>query len=158
MPDVEGGGLFGSAVRAAAEGLSAQKWLDALKAAGQGIRRQVALRLFREAKVIAREAGEEPTRPLDQRPTLDEMPPSPTRTKQAVLQTVRLVFRERITGNLRTVYHSTSSPEGVTRQQAVDNAIDAYAAYSEEYQSDLVGAVHTSAVRLTPVSLDWATE
>ena len=69
------------------------------------------------------------------------------------MQTVRLVYRERVTGNLRVVYHSTKSENGVTRQQAIDNAIAEYSQHSEEYQTDLIGAVHTSSIRLTPVAL-----
>jgi hypothetical protein len=156
MPDVEGGGLFGSAVRAAGEGLSASAWLRALQEAGTGIRRQTGLRLFAEARRVSAEAGEEPTRDLGQRPRLDEMPPVATRASEGVLQTVRLVYRERVTGNLRVVFHSTKSEAGITRQEAIDNAIDEYAAHSEEYQTTLVGAVHTSAVRLTPVQLEVA--
>lgn len=151
MPDVEGGGLFGSAVRAAKEGLSAGAWLRALQEAGAGIRRQVGLRLYAQAREVAAEAGEEPLRPLNEVPSLEQMPPSPTRNTEGVLQTVRLVYRERVTGNLRTVFHSTKSESGVTRQEAIDNAIDAYADHADEYQNDLVGAVHTSAIRLTPV-------
>jgi hypothetical protein len=153
MPDVEGGELFGSAIRAANEGLSAGAWLRSLQESGSGIRRQVGLRLYAEARRVAAEAGEEPTRPLNERPTLDQMPPVATRSTAAVLQTVRLVYREKVTGNLRVVFHSTESEQGVTRQEAIDNAIDAYSAHSEEYQTTLVGAVHTSAVRLTPVAL-----
>lgn len=153
MPDVEGGSLLGSAVRAAREGLSAAAWIRALQAAGQGIRRQVALRLYSEAKTVAAEAGAEPTRDLDLVPTLAEMAPSPTRNSSGVLQTVRLVYRERVTGNLRTVFHSTVTETGITRQEAINAAIDAYQAHSEEYQTELVGAVHTSAIRLVPVSL-----
>lgn len=153
MPDVEGGEFLGSAIRAAKEGMSANKWLAALRAAGTGVRRAVGLRLFGLAKGIAAEAGEEPTRDLDVVPSLAEMPPSPTRNSEGVLQTVRLVYRERVTGNLREVFHSTVSTSGITRQEAIDNAIDAYAAHSAEYQTDLVGAVHTSAIRLVPVSV-----
>ena len=153
MPDVEGGGLFGSAVRAANEGLSAGAWIRALQATGTGIRRQVALRLYSEAKNVVAETGAEPTRDLNQVPTLAEMPPVATRATEAVLQTVRLVYRERVTGNLKVVFHSTKSDQGVTRGQAVTNAVNAYAASAEEYQQELVGAVHTSAVRLVPVSI-----
>ena len=151
MPDVEGGGLFGSAVRAAREGLSAGAWLRALQAAGAGIRRQVGLRLFAEAKVTARESGLEPTRDITQVPALAEMPPIATRAEAGVLQTVRLVYRERVTGNLRVVFHTTKSENGVTRAEAVANAISAYQGHSEEYQTELVGAVHSSAVRMVPV-------
>jgi hypothetical protein len=150
MPDVEGGGLFGSAIRAAAEGLSANAWLRSLAEAGAGVRRAVGLQLYAQARAVAAEAGEEPTRPLDQIPTLGESPPTPTRNSEGLLQTVRLVYREKVTGNLRVVYHSTVSEAGITRQQAIDNAIDAYASHSEEYQTTLVGAAHTSSRRLTP--------
>lgn len=153
MPDVEGGGLFGSAVRAAAEGLSANAWLRALSDAGSGVRRAVGLQLYAEARRVAAEAGEEPSRPLDQIPTLGEMAPVATRASAGVLQTVRLVYREKVTGNLRVVYHSTKTEEGITRQEAIDNAIDEYEAHSEEYQTTLVGAVHTSSIQLVPVQL-----
>ena len=153
MPDVEGGELLGSAIRAAQEGKSAGAWLRALRAVGAGIRRAVGLELYKIARGIAAEAGQEPARDLDRVPSLAEMPPSPTRNSSGVIQTVRLVYREKITGNLREVYHNTKSENGVSRQEAIDNAIQAYAAHSEEYQNTLVGAVHTSAIRLVPVTL-----
>lgn len=156
MPDVEGGGLFGSAVRAAREGMSANAFLRALAESGTGIRRSVGLSMYAEARRIAAEAGEEPTRPLDQVPTLAETPPIATRATEGVLQTVRLVYREKVTGNLRVVFHSTVSAEGITRQEAIDAAIDAYEDHSEEYQTTLLAAFHTSAVRLTPVAVGAA--
>jgi hypothetical protein len=151
MPRVEGGELFGSAVRAATEGLSAGAWLQSLKDAGSGIRRQVGLRLYAEARTVAAEAGQEPTRDRFRAPELSEMGVTPTRSREGVLQTVRLVYRENVTGNLRTVFHSTLSDAGVTRNEAIQAAIEAYSAHSEEYQTKLVGAVHTSAVRMIPV-------
>lgn len=153
MPDVEGGDLFGSAIRAASEGLSAGAWLRDLQESGAGIRRQVGLRIYAEARAVAAEAGEEPSRPVDQVPELAHMPPVATRASEGVLQTVRLVYREKVTGNLRVVFHSTKSSEGVTREQAIQNAIDEYSEHSAEYQTTLVGAAHTSAVRLTPVPI-----
>lgn len=153
MPDVEGGGYLGSAVRAAAEGMSANAWLKVMAEAGTGIRRAVGLRLYAQAKNIAAESRQEPLRALNQIPRLSQMPPSPTRGTTGVLQTVRLVYREKVTGNLRTVFHNTLSDGGVTRQEAIDAAIAAYEPHSEEYQNELVGAIHTSAVRLVPVAL-----
>lgn len=153
MPDVEGGGLFGSAVRAAREGKSAGAWIRAIQEAGAGIRRQVALRLFAEAKVVAAETGQEPTRDLREIPTLAEMAPVATRGTEGVLQTVRLAYRERKTGKLKVVFHSTKSATGVSRQEAISNAIAAYAGAAEEYDQKLEGAVHSSAIRLVPVTV-----
>lgn len=153
MPDVEGGGFYALAVEAAQQGLTAAAWIRSLQAAGTGIRRQVALRIFAEAKVTAAETGEEPGRPLDQVPTLAESPPSPTRSREGVLQTVRLLYREKVTGQLRTVYWSTITDNGITRQDAINQAIDAYEPHAIEYRQTLLGAVHTSSRRLVPVQV-----
>jgi len=153
MPNVEGGGYFGSAVRAAGEGISASAWLRTLAEAGTGIRRQVGLRLYAEARRVVAEAGEEPSRALSAVPSLAEMAPIATRSSAGVLQTVQVSYREKVTGNIRTVYHTTKSEHGVTREQAITNAISAYAGHAEEYEQTLLGAVHSSAVRMVPVDL-----
>jgi hypothetical protein len=121
------------------------------------MRTQQFYRLWGEAQNVVTEAGQEPTRPLDQVPTMAESPPSPASMRATIgyLQTVRLIYTERETGHVRTVYHSTKSTFGVTRAQAIANAIDAYASHSEEYQTTLLAAAHTSSVRITPVE-DYA--
>lgn len=148
----QGGGLqFYFMLRGVQEGYSGQQVLNLLQEFGLGLRRQQFYRLWGVARTAVAEAGQEPTRPADQVPTLAESPPVPTRNKQGVLQTVRLVYSEAVTGNLRTVYHNVVSDSGVTRQQAVDTAIAAYQPHSEEYQTTLVAAFHSSSVRLTPM-------
>lgn len=140
-------------LRGVQEGYSGNQVLSLFREFGLGMRRQAFYRLWGEATTTVREAGLEPTRPLDQVPTLAETPPvaAGPRAEAGVLQTVRLTYRERETGNIRTVYHSTKSEEGITRQQAVNNAIEAYAGHSEEYQTSLIAAAHTSAIRITPL-------
>lgn len=140
-------------LRGVQEGWSGRKMLDTLKFFGLGLRTQVFYRLWGEARAVNAEAGQEATRPLNQVPTLAETPPVATNGPEGVLQTVRLIYRERVTGNIRVVYHSSKSPEGMTRQEAIDRAIAAYAGHSEEYQTDLVAAYHSSAIRLTPVQI-----
>jgi hypothetical protein len=149
----QGGLQFWLMLRAVAEGWSGSKTLDTLRFFGLGMRTQQFYRLWATARAVNAEAGLEPTRPLDQAPTLDEMPPVATNGPEGVLQTVRLIYRERVTGNMRTVYHSTKSDQAITRQEAIANAIDAYATHSEDYQTDLVAAVHTSAIQLVPVTV-----
>jgi hypothetical protein len=140
-------------MRAAREGYSAGAWLQSLREAGAGIRRQVGLRLYANAKRIVAEYGEEPFRELSEVPSVSETPPLPTKGATGILQHVRLQYRERVTNNVRDVYFNVKSDEGMTRQEAINAAIEAYAPHSERYQTVLLGAVHTGAVKLVPVNL-----
>jgi hypothetical protein len=142
-------------MRAVREGFSGSQTLGLFREFGLGMRTQDFYRLWGQAGTAVAEAGAEPTRPLDQVPTLAETAPigAAPSAEPGVLQTVRLVYRERVTRNLRTVYYSTKSAEGITRQEAINQAIDAYAAHSEEYETDLIAAAHTSAIRIVPTEL-----
>lgn len=142
-------------LRAIGEGYSASATLGLFREFGLGMRTQQFYRLWGQAQVTHREAGEEVTRDITTAPTAAETTPvaAGPRAQPGVIQTVRLVYKEAVTGNLRTVYHSTKSAEGVTRQQAINNAIDSYASHSEEYQTSLLAAAHTSAIRIVPTEL-----
>ena len=141
--------------RGVQEGLSGSRILSMFREFGLGMRTQDFYRLFGVATKTVAEAGAEPTRPLGQVPTLAETAPVPAQrsAEPGVIQTVRLVYKEAVTGNLRTVYHSTKSEHGITRQEAINRAIDAYATHSEEYQTTLVAAAHTSAIRIVPTEM-----
>jgi hypothetical protein len=142
------GGLVGSALRAISEGASANRWLAALREAGAGVRREVGLRVYGQAKTLAAEYESEPTRPLDQAPTFSEMRQWPTRASSGVLQTVQLFYRENMTGRIVQRFYNVRTDEGISRQEAIDAAIDANAEGAEEYEQVLVGAVHTGAAIL----------
>lgn len=148
-PDpVEPGGLIPSALRAVREGVSGNAWLKALAAAGSGVRRSVGLRIFGEARRLAAEYEQEPTRPLGQVPTFSEMGQWPTRATSGVLQTVQLFYRENVTGRIVARYFNVKTAEGMTRQAAIDAAIDANSDNADRYEQVLVGAVHTGAAIL----------
>jgi hypothetical protein len=153
MPGVEGGEFMGSAMRAAREGVSGNRWLRILRDSGTGIRRAVGLKLFAAARRIVAESGEEPFRDLTSVPEFNHMAPMATNGASGILQTVRLTYRERVTGNVREVFYSVKSDEGITRQSAINKAVAAYSSHSEEYETDLMGAVHTGATRLVPVRI-----
>lgn len=142
-------------LRAIGQDLSGAQTLRLFREFGLGMRTQDFYSLWGQAQVVYREAGEEATRPLDQVPTLAETPPiaAGPRAEPGVIQTVRLTYRENVTGKLRIVYHSTKSDEGVTRQEAMNNAVSAYAAHSAEYETSLVAAAHTSAIRIVPMDI-----
>lgn len=142
-------------MRALRQDLSGAATLRLFREFGLGMRTQEFYALWGQAQTVVREAGEEPTRPLDQVPTLAESPPiaAGPRANPGVIQTVRLVYRENVTGKLRVVYHSTKSDEGVTRQEAINNGISAYAAHSAEYETSLIAAAHTSSIRIVPMDI-----
>lgn len=142
------GALVPSALRAVREGMSANSWLAALREAGSGVRRSVGLAIFGQARTLAREYESEPSRPLDQPPSFGEMRQWPTRASEGVLQTVQLYYREDVTGRIVQRFYNVKSAEGMTRQEAIDAAIDANVDSAERYQQVLVGAVHTGAAIL----------
>ena len=142
-------------LRGVQEGMSGARVLSLFREFGIGMRTQSFYQLFGQASRVVAEAGAEPTRPLESVPGLSEIAPvaAGPRAEPGVIQTVRLIYREAVTGNLREVYHSTKSDQAVTRQEAINAAIDAYATHSEEYQTTLVAAAHTSAIRIVPMEL-----
>lgn len=142
---------FGFILQAIGQGESGAATLRTLRDEGLGIRTQQFYRLWATGRSIAAEAGQEPTRPLDQAPMLTEAPPVATRAAEGFLQTTRLVYRERVTGNQRVVFHSVKTDTPLSRQEVIDQAIEAYQGHSDEYETDLVAAVYTSTIHLVPV-------
>lgn len=142
------GALIPLALKAVGEGWSANRFAASLRESGAGIRRQVALRVFGQARTLAAEYGQEPARPLNQVPTLEESRQWPTRASSGVLQTVSLFYRERVTGNIVQRFYNVKTEEGITRQEAIQRAIDANSGNAGRYQQELVGAVHTGTALL----------
>lgn len=151
------GALIPFAIKAANAGYSANRFARELTAAGAGIRRAVALKVFQEGRRLAAEYRQEPLRPLGQVPTFAESRQWPTRDSAGVLQTVQLIYREKVTGNVLVRYYSVKSAEGVTRGEAIAQAIAAYnsappavAGGSRPEQADLIDAVHVGTALLVP--------
>jgi hypothetical protein len=140
-------------ISAALRGLTGAGTLTEMREAGLGMRTQEFYRSWGAAREIAAGTGQEPTRPVGDVPAPAEISPIATNGPAGFLQTVTLVYKERVTGNRRVVYHSTKSDLPVTREQAINNAISAYEGHSEEYQTDLLGAFHTSTIQLVPVEV-----
>lgn len=143
LSDESAGGFVGFALRAIGEGKSANQFAAALRESGAGIRRQVALRIYGQARTLAAEYGQEITRPLDQAPTPAEGRPWETRESTGVLQTVHLFYRERVTGNVVERFYNIKTAEGVTRQEAIDQAVAANVGNAVRYEQSLIGAFHT---------------
>lgn len=142
------GGFIPSALRGISEGLSANQWAAVLRESGAGLRRSVALSIYSQARSIAAEYGNEPTRPLNAVPTYQEAKSWPTREASGVLQTVQLFYRERVTGNIIQRFYNVKTPNGITRQDAINSAVNANVGNAAKYQQELIGAVHTGTANL----------
>jgi hypothetical protein len=144
---------FPSALRAAREGMSANTWLREIQSLGMGVRRTEGLQLFRIAKDAVVKAQDEPLRPTGATPTADEIGQWATKRATGFAQTVTLAYRDNTTGHISQVWWRQTYETPVTRQQAINEAIDAYSDNAENYDQTLIGAAHTSTYRYTPVAI-----
>jgi hypothetical protein len=147
------GMLIPHALRAISEGQSANAFVQALRESGAGVRRQVALRIYGEARALAAEYANEPSRPINAVPTLEEARQWPTRASEGILQTVQLFYRERVTGNIIQRFYNVKTENGITREEAIRRAADANVENARRYQQELVGAVHTGTAILVATSV-----
>src|SRR5271154_4713709 len=145
-------GLFPGALVAAKGGLSANAFYRQLQSEGLGGRRSEVLALFKVAKKIVTVSPHEAFRDITQVPSGAELPPWPTKTATGVIQNVTILYRDRATGSIKQTFYRVSTASGVTREQAMAQAVSAYSASADAYGQDLIGAVHTSAYSLTPLA------
>ena len=143
-------GLLPAALAAARGGASANEFYNSLRDLGLAPRRAEALQLFKVAKGITSRTPDEPFRDLNHVPSDPEIGMWPSRKAEGIAQTVTLTYRDKITGQVQQTWWRTVTPEGITREEALATAIDAYSEHAESYDQELIGAVHTSAYRLTP--------
>jgi hypothetical protein len=89
-------------------------------------------------------------RPIEQAPSGAEIGTQITRKATGIRQNVSLVYRDKTTGTIKQTFWSTVGSSPLTREEAIATAIDAYSEHAEQYNQDLIGAVHTSAYNLVP--------
>jgi len=143
-------GLMPSALRAARAGLTATEWYKLLRVQGIAPRQSEAYKLYAQAVALVANAPNEIGAPLSQRPKAAEIPSFPTKSATGIMQTVTLLYRNKTTGTVNQVFYRVTSEKGVTRSSAIKKAIEAYAGQAENYDQDLIAAVHSSAYRMEP--------
>lgn len=140
-----------TALTSVRQGLTANQGLAILKGAGAGVRRETWLTLYRQAVTVVHRARDEPFRPVGSRPHSNEIADFASSTRTGYAQNTALVYRERGTGNILVVRHTTFGQNLVTRETAIQNAVQAYAGTEGEYDQELIGASYASTWRYTPV-------
>jgi hypothetical protein len=130
--------------------MGANAYYREIRAEGIAARRSEVLKLYKLALEIVTASPHEPFRDPGQVPDTDALPVWPTRKQTGIKQNVRLLYRDRTTGEILSTHWSIVTPNGVVREQAVAAAINAYAQHAEDYNQDLIHAVHASAYKLVP--------
>lgn len=144
-------GALPSALAAARQGMSANAFVRALREEGQGARRAEALALFAAAKGIVARSQDEVFQDIRLNPASNPLPVWPTARATGIHQTVALYYRDRTTGAILQTYWGTSSELGITREEAIATALNAYSDHAEEYNQDLIGAVHVASYQNVPI-------
>jgi hypothetical protein len=143
-------GLFPAALVAARSGSSANAFYQSLRDLGIAPRRTEALQLFSTAKGIVSRTPDEPFRNIHEVPAATDIGMWPSKKSTGIVQNVTLTYRDKDTGHIQQTWWRTVTPNGITREEALATAIDAYSEHAESYNQEIIGAVHTSAYRLTP--------
>jgi len=143
-------GLLNDALLAARQGKNASEFYKDLRARGIAPRQSEAYALFAQARGIVEGTGAEAFRNLQSVPTAGELRNWPTRGASGVQQRVMVIYREKGTGATVQSYYTVASENGVTREEAINTALQSYNANNERYNTEAIGAVHVAAYRLTP--------
>lgn len=146
-------GAWQVALDAARQGRTASYGLSAARAAGAGIRRQSFLRLYKLAVSHVVRTGEEAFRPVGSVPQAGEIGRWPTKEATGFGQTTTLIYRERLTGQIKQVYHTLRTDTLVSRIDAIRAAIGAYSGHAEEYEQDLIGVSYSSTLQYVPTDV-----
>jgi hypothetical protein len=143
-------GAFPAALIAARGGLSQNAFIRELRAAGMGARDAEVRALYKLAQQTLQKSGDEPFGNPDLVPDLSTARPWPTISATGVKQAIEITYRQKSTGTLVTVPYQVTSETGVTRAEAIETAVNAYASQAERYGQELVGAVHTKTFVMVP--------
>lgn len=143
-------GLFPSALIAAKNGYSGNQFIRELRTLGVAARDSEMRALLKLAQQTVKSNPDETFGDPSLVPDLSKASPWPTVSATGVKQAVEITYRQKVTGTMVTVPYQVSSESGVTRQEAIEAAINAYASKAEQYGQELVGAVHTKVFRLVP--------
>lgn len=146
-------GSLPAALIAAQEGMSANAFYRELQSLGMGARRSEVLQIYKIAQGIIARSPSEPFADITKAPTGGEISAWPTKKATGIRQTVTLVYRDNVTGTIKTTYYSTKSETALTRENAMSQAIDAYQPHAERYGQTLIGAIHTGAFNFVPYDL-----
>lgn len=145
---------LGAAASTVRGGLSARAGLSAYRAGGGRVMDSTWFRLVAEARRTLSESIAETGRPLNRRPTGDEITSVTSRSKSGFWQQVEVFWRDRTTGEVGSSPFVLRSPGLLTRQKVIGFAIGEWSAGSSgtpnPNEHEVLGAAYVSTLELIP--------
>lgn len=126
----------------AAEGLSGAQALTAIREAGFTFSNEAFYQTWGRTLASAAAQDLEAGAELGTMPTFGEMAPAPVELSSDFLQKVVLTLRDQNTGETITRLVSISTDTLLTRQDAIDFAIDLFQAHADDYGVDITGGAY----------------
>jgi hypothetical protein len=141
---------LGFAVRALKQGLSARAGLSAYRSGGGRIADATWFRMYSEARESTLAQISELGRPLNRKPTGDEINTFTTKSATGYMQYVDIYVRDKETGLVSVRPYSLRSDRLYSRGKVVNDSLTAYSDAAEAYGEQVLGAAYMSTYELVP--------
>lgn len=139
------------ALHAIREGWSAAAGLDRFRAEGGHIADASWYKLTGELNRMLAEREGELNRPLNLRPTADEILEWSTGKARGYIHQVEVLVRDRDTGEIISVPYSATGRTLRSRISVINEALSVYSAENaKKYNQQILGAVYTGTYKATP--------
>lgn len=152
LPDI--GNRAAAVARTLKAGLSGRVGLQAFRAAGGRIADGTWFRLVGEARRVIGENLNEAGRPLNRRPTGDEIVPITSTKASGYWQQVEVFYRDRVTGDVSSAPFVFRGSGLLTRQGVIDMAMAEWTLGSSGSPNpddhEVLGATYSSTLELRP--------
>lgn len=139
-----------AAIQAAKSGLSANAGLKAFQAGGGSIRRATWLRVYAEVKSSLADQVDEISRPLNRKPTGDEINVFSAVKATGYMQHVDIYVREKETGLVYARPYSIRTEDLMTRADVIETALSRFQDHADAYGEVVLGAAYVSTYIFAP--------
>lgn len=143
-----------AAIQTVKQGLSANEGLRQFRQAGGAIARATWLRTVAEVRNNLADALDEATRPLNRRPTANEITVVSSKTRTDFIQQIDVYVLNRDTGEVETRPFSWRGQVLITRKAAINEAVNAFndgvTGSPDRFNETVLGATYTSTIQLVP--------
>src|SRR6266852_4702534 len=139
------------ALHAIQQGWSAAAGLDRFRGEGGHVADRTWYRLTGELNRMLAEREGELNRPLNLRPTADEVRTWTTRKATGYIHQVEVLVRDRATGEIISVPYSATGRTLRSRQAVINEALSVYSdENARKYDQQILGAVYTGTYQAVP--------
>lgn len=148
------GDVLAAAQASVRAGVSANAGYRAFQAGGGSIARATWLRTYAEVRARASDSVAEAGRPINRKPTQDEITTLSTNHQARYIQQVDVYVRDRDTGEVQVRPFSWRGQALITRKAAINEALAAFdtgiTGSPDRFNETILGATYTGTLQLVP--------